>query len=187
MQICSVGSLDPMKVKGKIVYCLGGVNLDDEKSMGVAQAEGAGMILANRLTTQVITPRAHFVPTSHVSAADGLSILFYISNTKSPVAYISGTTEVGSVAAPIMASFSSPGPNTITPEILKPDITAPGVSIWLPTLKLKGLLLSNQTRALFSSTLYLVLRWHAPMFLGLLAFSKPCTLIGVQLQSGLQS
>ncbi|KAL6990590.1 hypothetical protein U1Q18_008707 [Sarracenia purpurea var. burkii] len=28
-----------------------------------------------------------------------------------------------------MASFSSKGPNTVTPEILKPDITAPGVSI----------------------------------------------------------
>ena len=28
--------------------------------------------------------------------------------------------------APYMASFSSQGPNTITPGILKPDITAPG-------------------------------------------------------------
>ncbi|KAK1360152.1 hypothetical protein POM88_044626 [Heracleum sosnowskyi] len=31
--------------------------------------------------------------------------------------------------APLMAIFSSPGPNPITPEILKPDISAPGVSI----------------------------------------------------------
>ncbi|KAJ4847149.1 hypothetical protein Tsubulata_033676 [Turnera subulata] len=28
-----------------------------------------------------------------------------------------------------MASFSSAGPNTVTPEIIKPDITAPGVNI----------------------------------------------------------
>ena len=35
------------------------------------------------------------------------------------MAYIRGATEVGTVAAPIMASFSSQGPNTITPGILK--------------------------------------------------------------------
>ena len=35
------------------------------------------------------------------------------------MAYISGATEVGTVAAPIMPSFSSTGPNRITPEILK--------------------------------------------------------------------
>ena len=35
------------------------------------------------------------------------------------MAYISGATEVGTVAAPIMPSFSSQGPNPITPEILK--------------------------------------------------------------------
>ncbi|KAL3373826.1 hypothetical protein AABB24_005680 [Solanum stoloniferum] len=31
--------------------------------------------------------------------------------------------------APVMAAFSSIGPNRVTPEILKPDITAPRVSI----------------------------------------------------------
>ncbi|KAL3584225.1 hypothetical protein D5086_015286 [Populus alba] len=126
---CSIGSLDPFKVKGKIVYCTRNEDPDVEKSLVVSQAGGVGVILANRLIIQQIRPRAHFVPTSVVSADDGLSILTYVYSTKSPVAYISGATEVGTAAAPVMADFSSPGPNLITPEILKPDITAPGVNI----------------------------------------------------------
>ncbi|KAL9340328.1 hypothetical protein Peur_066547 [Populus x canadensis] len=126
---CSIGSLDPLKVKGKIVYCTRNEDPDVEKSLVVAQAGGVGVILANQFITEQILPLAHFVPTSFVSADDGLSILTYVYGTKSPVAYISGATEVGTVAAPVMADFSSPGPNFITPEILKPDITAPGVNI----------------------------------------------------------
>ncbi|XP_059658633.1 subtilisin-like protease SBT5.3 [Cornus florida] len=132
-ELCFVGSLDPMKVKGKIVHCLRGVNSRIEKSFVVAQAGGVGMILANQLATDAVFYEAHFLPTSHVSAADGLAILSYIYNTESPVAYISGATELGMVPAPVMAAFSSAGPNTITPQILKPDITAPGVGILAAT------------------------------------------------------
>ncbi|KAJ9690058.1 hypothetical protein PVL29_012627 [Vitis rotundifolia] len=155
-QLCSVGSLDPKKVKGKIVYCLvdpSGLHvLNVEKSWVVAQAGGIGMILANHLTTTTLIPQAHFVPTSRVSADDGLAILLYIHTTKYPVAYISGATEVGTVTAPIMASFSSQGPNTITPEILKPDITAPGVQIIAAYTEARGPtnLQSDDRRVLFN-------------------------------------
>ncbi|KAG6768510.1 hypothetical protein POTOM_027431 [Populus tomentosa] len=129
---CSIGSLDPLKVKGKIVYCTRNEVPDVEKSLVVSQAGGVGVILANQLIIQQIRPRAHFVPTSVVSADDGLSILTYVYSTKSPVAYISGATKVGTVAAPVMADFSSPGPNFITPEILKVlvayDISATTIS-----------------------------------------------------------
>ncbi|KAG6538216.1 hypothetical protein ZIOFF_003328 [Zingiber officinale] len=48
------------------------------------------------------------------------SVLGYITSPK---------TKLGTKPAPFMAAFSSQGPNVITPEILKPDITAPGVSV----------------------------------------------------------
>ena len=70
-------------MKGKIVYCL--VDPDSfnvEKSWVVSQAGGIGMILANHLTTSLLNPQPHFVPSSHVSATDGLSILLYIHTTK---------------------------------------------------------------------------------------------------------
>ncbi|KAL3576971.1 hypothetical protein D5086_022254 [Populus alba] len=128
-QICYPESLDPTKVRGKIVYCLAGMIRGIEKSLVVAQAGGVGMILAYQFADSSSIRQDFFVPNSVVSGIDGLSVLSYIYSTKSPVAYISGSNEIGKVVAPVMASFSSTGPNEITPEILKPDITAPGVNI----------------------------------------------------------
>ncbi|KAG6577556.1 Subtilisin-like protease 5.3, partial [Cucurbita argyrosperma subsp. sororia] len=51
------------------------------------------------------------------------------STEATPIAYMTQVTELGIKPAPIMASFSSRGPNTVEPSILKPDITAPGVDI----------------------------------------------------------
>ncbi|XP_065854731.1 subtilisin-like protease SBT5.3 [Euphorbia lathyris] len=128
-KFCFRGSLEPRKVAGKIVYCVGDGFSDAEKSLEVAEAGGVGMILAYEDRSERIFPQPHSVPTSFVSGEDGLSILAYMYSTRSPKAYISGGTQVKEVVAPIMAPFSSRGPNAITPEILKPDITAPGVYI----------------------------------------------------------
>ncbi|KAH0697436.1 hypothetical protein KY290_015302 [Solanum tuberosum] len=40
-----------------------------------------------------------------------------------------GGTKVGIQPSPVLAAFSSRCPNSITPEILKPDIIAPGINI----------------------------------------------------------
>ena len=69
-------------MKGKIVFCMVGVNENVEKSWVVAQAGGVGMILSDRQSTDYSFSEPHFLPTSHVSAFDGLSILLYIHTTK---------------------------------------------------------------------------------------------------------
>ncbi|XP_042428681.1 subtilisin-like protease SBT4.3 [Zingiber officinale] len=66
---------------------------------------------------------------------------------KNPVANIHKSEEVFDSEAPLVASFSSRGPNTITPDILKPDISAPGIDIlaaWSRVAPVSGII--NDTR-----------------------------------------
>ncbi|XVF21194.1 hypothetical protein REPUB_Repub12eG0069600 [Reevesia pubescens] len=129
--LCQAGAIDPKKATGKILVCLRGQNARVDKGLQAALAGAAGMILANDiLTGNEIIADAHVLPASHINYTDGLAVFTYINSTKNPTAYITPvTTQIGTKPAPFMAAFSSKGPNTITPDILKPDITAPGVSV----------------------------------------------------------
>ncbi|KAI3901839.1 hypothetical protein MKW92_003548, partial [Papaver armeniacum] len=59
------------------------------------------------------------------------AILNYTRNQPKPVASLvfKGTVIGSSPSAPKVAAFSGRGPNHITPEILKPDVIAPGLNI----------------------------------------------------------
>ncbi|PIN25611.1 Cucumisin [Handroanthus impetiginosus] len=129
--LCKPGTLDPQKAKGKILVCLRGDNARVDKGEQAALAGAVGMVLANNeVSGNEILADPHVLPASHINYTDGLALFSYIKSTRYPVAYITkATTQLGTKPAPFMAAFSSKGPSTITPEILKPDITAPGVSI----------------------------------------------------------
>jgi len=129
-ELCFPGSLDPKKVEGKIVACLRGLSDRVEKGLTVRLAGGVGLILANAPEGDTdVDADLHFLPAAHLNATDGAAVFQYIKSTASPVASILSRTQLGVKPTPIMASFSSRGPNTLTPDILKPDITAPGVNI----------------------------------------------------------
>jgi hypothetical protein len=117
--------LDPAKVAGKIVVCTRGSNARVDKSYAVQQAGGVGMIMADNGAGLVA--EAHSVPTIHVTQADGNLIKAY-AQTAGATASI-GAFYVGTKPAPIMAGFSSRGPNQGDANILKPDLTAPGVDV----------------------------------------------------------
>ncbi|KAL5099332.1 hypothetical protein RYX36_003659, partial [Vicia faba] len=129
--LCINGTIDPKKVKGKILVCLRGVNERVEKGLSALHAGAVGMILCNdKLNGNEIDNDPHFLPTSHIAYEDGVAVFAYLNSTKNPLGYIHPPiTKLNKQPAPSMADFSSRGPNTITPEILKPDITAPGVDI----------------------------------------------------------
>ena len=74
------------------------------------------------------------IPGSMVSYADGQSLLSSVGESTTNITFsdtnMAGeATEVGNV----MANFSSRGPNTASYDIIKPDITAPGVKILAAT------------------------------------------------------
>ncbi|KAJ8538667.1 hypothetical protein K7X08_029963 [Anisodus acutangulus] len=73
---------------------------------------------------------AHVLPALDVTYADGIKILAYMNSTKKPVARITFQgTIIGDKNAPVVPGFSSRGPSTASPGILKPDIIGPGVNI----------------------------------------------------------
>ncbi|XP_031132208.1 subtilisin-like protease SBT5.4 [Ipomoea triloba] len=81
--LCKRGTLDPKKVKGKILVCLRGDNDRIEKSHEAALAGAVGMILANDEDSgNEIIADAHFLPATHVTYSAGLAIFDYINKTK---------------------------------------------------------------------------------------------------------
>ncbi|KAI3923944.1 hypothetical protein MKW98_012733 [Papaver atlanticum] len=120
------------KVTGKIVVCEAGNTKATAQGYAVKIAGGVGMISVNvydwgkgLILEQFLTPAIQ------VSYDDGVMILKYIRLQKKPTATMKfrGTVTGGSTSAPKVAAFSGRGPNSLTAQILKPDITAPGVSI----------------------------------------------------------
>ncbi|CAI9755080.1 unnamed protein product [Fraxinus pennsylvanica] len=129
--LCQEGALEPKKVKGKILVCLRGENARVDKGEQALVAGAVGMILCNdEASGNELMADPHVLPATQINYTDGLAVFAYVKSTKHPKGLITAPREIlNKKPAPFMASFSSQGPNPVTPEILKPDITAPGVNI----------------------------------------------------------
>src|SRR5215471_3849109 len=120
--------LDPVRVAGKIVLCDRGVTARVNKSLAVQQAGGVGMVLA-KVTPNTLNADFHFVPTVHVADTDRAVLISY-SGTTNPTATDNQSTIVLNAPAPLIAGFSSRGPQLAgAGDLLKPDVIAPGVDI----------------------------------------------------------
>jgi subtilisin family serine protease len=126
--LCVSGTLLPT-VKDKIVLCRRGGNARVDKSLAVMLAGGAGMILYENDDKGDLMSDPHFVPTVHVDNTPGLAIKNYINTARGPAAHLDNKQLGTTPWAASMTFFSSRGPTPITPDLIKPDITAPGIQI----------------------------------------------------------
>ncbi|KAM0970049.1 hypothetical protein ACFX13_018448 [Malus domestica] len=134
---CLESSLNRTKARGKVLVCRHAESSTESKltkSMLVKKAGGVGMVLIDGADKGIAVP--FVIPSAIVEQRIGHRILSYIKRTRKPMSRIlPAKTILGLKPAPRVTAFSSKGPNSLTPEILKPDVTAPGLNIlasWSP-------------------------------------------------------
>ncbi|XP_027096162.1 subtilisin-like protease SBT4.4 [Coffea arabica] len=121
-RICGSGCLDNDLVRGKIVLCK-----SYDGMLFAYDAEALGSICLTDEAEDV--SRVVPVAASVLNGNEFEQVESYVNSTRTPQANILTSESILDLTAPIVASFSSRGPNKIFPEILKPDIVAPGVDI----------------------------------------------------------
>ncbi|PQQ06175.1 subtilisin-like protease SBT3.4 [Prunus yedoensis var. nudiflora] len=122
-------------VAGKVVFYFTtfGLGTVRNASAAVKEAGGVGLIVAKNPSDD-LGPCNEDFPCIEVDYEIGTRILFYIQSTRSPLVKLRPPkTFIGKPLSAKVAYFSSRGPNSITPAILKPDIAAPGVNILAAT------------------------------------------------------
>ncbi|KAF4368915.1 hypothetical protein F8388_021527 [Cannabis sativa] len=118
---CYSGSLIASKVAGKIVVCDRGGNARVEKGSAVKLAGGLALVLANTEDSgEELIADSHLIPATMVGQINVMiqRLLFCFGDCNWVIPCCSK-----------VAAFSSRGPSSLTPEILKPDVIAPGVNI----------------------------------------------------------
>ena len=103
-----------------------------KKGAAIKLAGGIRMILANTADSgEKLIVDSHLLPATKIGEIVTIKIREYVKLSQYPTATIlfHGTIIGTSPSAPKVAAFSSRGPNYLTPEILKPDVIAPGVNI----------------------------------------------------------
>jgi len=127
--LCHPNTLDPAKAAGKIVVCDRGVIARVDKSDEVKRAGGIGMVLVN-LTESSSDADLHAVPTVHLNVPTSLTVREYATRAGATATLRPGNLTSTPIAYPQIAGFSSRGPSVGTGgDLLKPDISAPGVAV----------------------------------------------------------
>jgi subtilisin family serine protease len=145
-------------ISGAVVLCLRGGPARVAKSSAVAAAGGAGMILYNVDDVQDLLTDNHVIPGVNIKFSDGIELKEYIAENGANATVEITDGERERRRGNTMAAFSSRGPvgGTASDDIIKPDVTAPGVQILAgnsetPTLGAQGELFQSISGTSMSS------------------------------------
>ncbi|KAK0580478.1 hypothetical protein LWI29_002405 [Acer saccharum] len=144
---CDSGTLNATLARGKVVFCF---QSRSQRSATVAadtvlKVNGAGLIFAQFPTKDV--QFSFGIPIVQVDFTIGTSLLTYMELNRNPVVKFCLTkTTIGQQISPEVVFFSSRGPSSLSPSVLKPDIAAPGVNVLASWSPVSYLSLADGTR-----------------------------------------
>ncbi|KAK1679526.1 hypothetical protein QYE76_040374 [Lolium multiflorum] len=129
---CDKYGMIPDNVTGKVLVCK--VERNYVESGIYAQSVGGAGIVGVQSEARfrdAVDAQAFTLPGLTLSYIGRTKLDAYMSSVPYPVASFgfSCDTVTGENRAPMVAGFSSHGPNSVVAEILKPDVVAPGVNI----------------------------------------------------------
>jgi len=127
----AVNPFAPGTFSGEIVVCDRGTYGRVEKAQNVMEGGAGGFVLANDLANGgSLTGDAYPIPGVHISYQNGVALKAWLASGSGHTGSIRGTTlDIAPANGDVTASFSSRGPNPASGDLLKPDVTAPGVDI----------------------------------------------------------
>jgi uncharacterized repeat protein (TIGR01451 family) len=155
--LCGLGGLGdfippwpPGTFSGEIVACTRGTFGRVEKGANVLAAGAGGYVLMDN--GGGLVGDAHVLPGVHISLADRATLEAWLAanSANSPMASIEGfSLDLRPANGDVMAGTSSRGPQSAF-DVLKPDVTAPGVDIMAAEANGQGL--SNPEYQIISGT-----------------------------------
>lgn len=129
--ICNIDTWTPTTFSGQIVLCDRGSTTLVSKVEAVAAAGGGGIVIRNISGGATNMPSITYaIPGTLINAGSGAALLTWLSSGSGHTATIAASNTVHfKDTGDIKASFSFRGPGVNNFEVLKPDLTAPGLSI----------------------------------------------------------
>ncbi len=138
--LCLSGMWNASDLAGKLVVCDRGNNARVDKAVSVQAAGGVGMILVNAASNgDEEIGDAYVIPGVHITYSEGVTLKNWLATGTGHQGGIRGTTkDIQNNNGDVMAAFSSRGQNNQVPDLIKPDMTAPGVDILAAWATLQG-------------------------------------------------